>query len=933
MTGSFLPAAAEDAFLPRQDAAATIDGKLDEPAWQKAAVVESFFQINSGRRPAVQPTRVKFWSNGKSLFIGFVCQEKNADRMKATQTKRDGQVWNDDCVEVFLSPKINAEPYYQFLVNAIGTQCDLKVTGSGFNKIPSWDGDWKAAATRTADGYTVEIELPFRMFGRPEAETWRIAFARENKVSQEDSSWPPMRGSFHESAKYANLNGVQVDKSCFNLAFDQARFQYRDNKDNIISGALLLNIESDIDVPQAALTVDIANKHGFHLKKRLTPALRKGQNQLEIPVAFLSEGEYAGNAAISANDRKDQADYAWNFEVRSNPFQAEMISPRYRNLIMDSMHLKKLQLAVTGQTDRIVGQNCIVKLTDAQKNLVGSPVTVKLQSGKTSMDYPLSDELPYGDYQLTVSLNGKEQVINLKKINPVSDIPEVYFDADNNLVVSGKKIVPLGFWYSLPDPKNFKASGYNMIGELSDNLNALDLAQIYSFGRARRYVERAEIDFPPKQLEEFFQATVKKFRGNYPYVIGWYIADEPEGRLKNLTAYRNAIKKLRALAPRRPLGACHNTSAGLQMDADLVDVLWRDPYLGFERGSKTPLKPYDRIAIDMDAAVKSVANRKPIWMVPECYASGYYGGAITRSRYPTIQEIRSMTYLGIIHGAKGVLYWYGGVLNARNLWPAMKLFGREFQSLASFILAPDQEGPQTAGAVHYLVKNADDKICVIAMNPSDQAVDAVLPVKASGIYHVLSENRTVTANAGAITDRFAPYATHIYCSFPTPEGRFTEVLKNYKLEDSDIGISGPENLANFWYGAVPSASSTNPYRQICQGCDGSFVEGWVYGKDKNPWYAVNLYRKGHIRKIILSASQSPQKLEVFDGKKWSPLNYKIKREYDTYWDDDADCWKESATEPDCYRKYKCYELSVDVPDAKSIRVSGLKSIYELQVFE
>lgn len=934
LAGSVFPAAAEDAFLPRLDAEPTIDGKLTEPAWEKAAVVESFFRLNSNRCLAEQPTQVKFWSNGRSLFIGFVCHEKNMEKLKAAHSERDGQVWNDDCVEVFLSPSVNAEPYYQFIVNMIGTQCDLKVTGSGFNVMPSWNGNWNAAATRTADGYTVEIELPFRMFGRSQAETWRIAFARENKASDENSSWPAMGAGFHEPALYANLNGVQVDKSCFNLIFEQAKFQYRDNKDSVISGALLLAVESAIDVPKAALTVDIADGHGFRLKKRLAPTLQQGRNQLEIPVEFLREGEFTGKAALNADNGADQADYAWNFEVKSNPFQAEMIFPRYRNLIMDSMHLEKLELEVIPRTNQVAGKDCIVQLSDGENRPVGSPVTVKLGAGATAIDYPLPADLSYGDYRLTISATGGKQVIDLKKIKPVPGIPEVWFDADNNMVVDGEKIVPFGFYYGPPAIKNFKASGYNMIVDLS-HLNSLDQAQIYSFGQSRQYAEQSAGGISAGQMAELHQAAAKQLQGGYPYTVGWYIADEPEGHLKNLADYRDAVKKLLDLSPLRPLMVCHNTNYGLQMDADLADILTRDPYLGFERGSETPQKPYDRIAIEMDASVKSVANRKPVWMIPECYANGYYGGALTRSRYPTIPEIRSMTYLGVIHGAKGVIYWYGGVLNTRNLWPAMKLFGREFQFLTPFILAPDREGPRIAGAVHYLRKDVEGKEYLVAVNPSDQAVDAVLPVKASGIYHVLSENRTVTAKGNAISDRFAPYATHIYCSFPTPEGKLTEVLRDYKLEDSYIGISGPENLANFWYGAKPTASSTNRYRQICEGCDGSYVSDWVWDgeKDREPWYAVELYRKGHIRRIVLVADRSPSKLEVFDGGKWSGLDLKVNREFWIYWDDDADCWKESSAEPECDCRYHSYELSVDAPEARSVRVSGLTHLNELQVFE
>jgi hypothetical protein len=933
----FLSALAEDVFIPMQNADIQVDGKLIEKEWLNAATVENFYELNSNQTFAKQSTQVKFWCNGKSIYIGFICHEKNMNQLKTHQTKRDDSVWNDDCVEIFLSPHVNADPYYQFVVNAIGTQCDIKVSNHGMTKDPSWNGRWQAKSTQNAEGYAVEIQLPFQMFGRPDSETWRIAFARENKASGSNSSWPPMRGGFHEPVRYANLNGVKVDKSCFNLMFDQGQFQYLNNRNSVISGKLQLEIRSEIDIPYAELSLDISNDEGFNIKKTaFKTVLKKGRNQLEIPVSFLSGGNYKGQAIVTNEKNNDQADFIWKFEVKSNPFVAEMVFPSYRNLIMDSMNLRELKLVVNAQTNSIIGENCLLELRNTQNQVVGSPMTIKLNSGNTPVSYPLPAIMPYGNYLLTIAINENKQVIELQKVKPAVGVPEIYFDEDNNMVVEGQKMIPLGFYYSPPAINNFKASGYNLIVSQNENhLNDFDKNRIYSFGCSRQYIESVCAGTPPNQLKPILDKTQKQFQGNYPSVVGWYVADEPELTVKDTAAYRTAVRKLLELSPQCPLLVCHNTSYGLSLDADLVDIISVDPYLGFERDSKVPLKPYDRIAVEVDAARKSVKNGKPVWAVLECYAAGYYGGNLSRSRYPTIQEIRSMTYLAIIHGAKGVIYWDSSVLNARQLWPAMKLFGHEFQYLAPFIMVPDLSGAQMSGEIHYLCKKLNDKICIIAMNPRGETVRAAIPVESSGLYHVLSENRTMSAAAGQIVDSFEPYSTHIYCSFPTPENQFTEVLKNYRLEDSFIGISSSDNLCNYWYGAVPSASSTNPYRQICGGCDGAFVSDWIWGgdSDKNPKYEVKLYRKGHIRKIIYSADKLPKKLEVYDGRKWMVPDYKVSREYYLYWDDDADLWKESLKKPDIYPGYQCYELQLDCLDVESIRVWGAKYIQEIQCFE
>ena len=378
----------------------------------------------------------------------------------------------------------------------------------------------------------------------------------------------------------------------------------------------------------------------------------------------------------------------------------------------------------------------------------------------------------------------------------------------------------------------------------------------------------------------------------------------------------------------------HNAFYGLKMDADLADIISMDPYLGFEANKNDPLIPYNRISIYMNDAVKSVRNRKPVWAVLQCYASGYYSGNQKNTRYPTVQEIRTMSYLAVVHGAKGVIYWYNATLKARALWPAMKLFGQEFKFISPFLLAPSNLPYQITGPIHYLIKKVNGKVCLIAVNPKGKTVKATINVNSKNMtYNVLSENRTVKVINGKINDSFEPYATHIYCSFKTPSSKFTEVLKNYSLKDSSIGVSGPKNLANFWYGAIPSPSSTNRYRKSCEAIDGAILSDWVSHKENNPCYEVKLYKKGHIRKIIFSSREAFNKLELYTNNKWISLKPKNVKEFYIYWDDDANSWKQSVKTLDSSKAYKCIEIPVDCPNTEKIRVWGAKTIRELQAFE
>ena len=57
----------------------------------------------------------------KHLCIAFHCAEADTDAIKAAVKDRDGDVYTDDCVEIFVSPDVEEEGYYHFIINPAGT--------------------------------------------------------------------------------------------------------------------------------------------------------------------------------------------------------------------------------------------------------------------------------------------------------------------------------------------------------------------------------------------------------------------------------------------------------------------------------------------------------------------------------------------------------------------------------------------------------------------------------------------------------------------------------------------------------------------------------------------------------------------------------------------------------------------------------------------
>ena len=148
------------AALVQKADAPKIDGKLDDAMWQKARPIS--FRFLTGRAALPEGRTVaKVSCDDNNLYFAFDCSEPDMDRLLVAGQKRDDAVWQGDTVEVFLDPahEQKADGYYHIAVNPAGVTMD---TGKG---DPKWDPDLKVATTKRADGWTVELAVPFKDLG------------------------------------------------------------------------------------------------------------------------------------------------------------------------------------------------------------------------------------------------------------------------------------------------------------------------------------------------------------------------------------------------------------------------------------------------------------------------------------------------------------------------------------------------------------------------------------------------------------------------------------------------------------------------------------------------------------------------------------------------------------------------------------------------
>jgi len=193
--------------VPRVREAPRIDGVLNDPAWTESSVAAGFTRLGEAA-PAQEPTTFRAVYDGKRLYLAVVCAEsalipaeQRAEQMRITKRARDGNVFADDVIEVFIAPR-GDRPYVHLAVSAAGSIYDAR------NRDARWNLDWQAAVRLGNGQWTVEIAVPLeRILGRLPRAWEKIGFnvAREEKPRSELSSWAPLDRGFHEPERFGAL--------------------------------------------------------------------------------------------------------------------------------------------------------------------------------------------------------------------------------------------------------------------------------------------------------------------------------------------------------------------------------------------------------------------------------------------------------------------------------------------------------------------------------------------------------------------------------------------------------------------------------------------------------------------------------------------------------------------------------------------------------
>jgi len=182
-----------------------LDGNLDDPAWQQCKTLSAFIGRDPEREighpaaciPAIHPTEARLAYDKQNLYMSFRCHEPELPGLVTKIAERDGYIWQDDSVELWLDINLDKDTYFHFAINANAVIFDEeKKPGPIQDNLDNrWDSHCVVKAGREPGAWTLEAALPWQSIGirAPEPGTKiGLEVQRNRKQGPEEmSQWSP----------------------------------------------------------------------------------------------------------------------------------------------------------------------------------------------------------------------------------------------------------------------------------------------------------------------------------------------------------------------------------------------------------------------------------------------------------------------------------------------------------------------------------------------------------------------------------------------------------------------------------------------------------------------------------------------------------------------------------------------------------------------
>ena len=191
----------------------SIDGSLNEAAWQTAGKADSFIQNSpTPGIPSTKRTEVRVLYDNKAVYIGARMYDPNPDSILKQLSVRDDFSNNNDYFGLTFDTYDDKQNATVFIVTAAGVQADGVINQSGSDY--SWNAAWYSKVVIDSLGWTVEMKIPYSAlrFPRKQIQQWGVNFFRLVRRNRESMFWsnvdPKIAGLINQEGVLVGIHDI-----------------------------------------------------------------------------------------------------------------------------------------------------------------------------------------------------------------------------------------------------------------------------------------------------------------------------------------------------------------------------------------------------------------------------------------------------------------------------------------------------------------------------------------------------------------------------------------------------------------------------------------------------------------------------------------------------------------------------------------------------
>ena len=301
------------------------------------------------------------------------------------------------------------------------------------------------------------------------------------------------------------------------------------------------------------------------------------------------------------------------------------------------------------------------------------------------------------------------------------------------------------------------------------------------------------------------RATVNRL-DRHRSLWAWYLCDEPELEHVPPASVNTAHRFLKSLGASKPTALVLNRGEEAANYGKISDILMIDRY-------PIPWLPLANFGQHVRLARLGAGQRKPLVAVIQAFDWSSHPELMqgeANLRPPSYDELRCMTYLALAEGATGVFYYTFDdgrwrIQEHEETWNNLKGVVREVNERLPLFKGKRQWWPKdhrfqdytnrfnaalesSINSVWLKVPHGNPTVpCgdfILAVNTTEktQGYSLTLPFGVVSSVPVVGEGRSLAPERNWLTDRFEPFAVHVYGPLPKRSGD----AENQTLDDACI---------------------------------------------------------------------------------------------------------------------------------------------------